>query len=103
MSRYARRRDGNHASLVTCFVQLGCTVADLSHAGIAGWPDIVVGCCGMERLVELKNPETRYGRAGLNKNQQAFSRDWRGGPVFVASTPDEVAALVINWRRHAAG
>lgn len=101
MTRYARRKDGNHAVLVNCFVQLGCTVADLSHAGLPGWPDCVVGCAGTDRLVELKNPATRYGRAGLNQNQQAFSRDWRGGQLFVVSTPDEVAALVSNWRRHA--
>ncbi len=99
MSRYARRRDGNHSALVAVFQQLGCSVADLSHAGLPGWPDVVVGCAGVDRLVEIKNPATRYGRAGLNDNQQAFSRDWRGGKLWVVSTPDEVAAVVGNWRR----
>lgn len=103
MNRYARRRDGNHEQLARTFEQLGCTVADLSHAGLPGWPDVVVGCAGVDRLVEIKNPETRYGRAGLNPNQQTFSRDWRGGRLFVVSTPDEVIALVGNWRRAAHG
>lgn len=102
MSRYARRRDGNHAQLTKAFLQLGCTIADLSHAGLPGWPDVVAGCAGRDWLVEYKNPETRYGRAGLNSNQQAFSRDWRGGQLYVVSTVEEVAALVSNWRRHAA-
>lgn len=99
MSRYARRRDGNHAQLTKAFLQLGCTVADLSHAGLPGWPDVVVGCAGVDRLVEFKNPATRYGRAGLNGNQQAFSRDWHGGQLYVVSTIDEVVVLVSNWRR----
>lgn len=99
VSRYARRKDGNHAELSKAFLQLGCSVADLSNAGLAGWPDVVIGACGIDRLVEYKNPETRYGRAGLNANQSAFERDWRGGKLFVVSTIDEVAALVSNWRR----
>jgi hypothetical protein len=99
VNRYARKRDANHGTLIATFLQLGCTVIDTSHAGIPGWPDVVVGCMGQNHLVEFKNPGSRYGRAGLNANQQAFARDWRGGQVFVVSTTDEVIALVSNWRR----
>lgn len=93
------RKDGNHGQLTLAFLRLGCTVADTSNAGIAGWPDVVVGCIGLNHLVEFKDRETAYGRAGLNPNQQAFSRDWRGGQLFSVSSPDEVVALVGNWRR----
>jgi hypothetical protein len=93
------KKDGNHDELVRVFRDLGCTVAELHDTGLAGWPDIVVGVAGVDRLVELKNPETRYGRAGLNANQSAFARDWRGGRVWVASSSDEAVALVQNWRR----
>lgn len=98
MARYARRKDGNHAALTKALEQLGCKVVDLSHAGIAGWPDAVVGCMGATHLVEFKNPETRYGRAGLNDNQNAFARDWPGGKLYAVSTVDECAHLVRNWR-----
>lgn len=98
MSRYARRRDKNHGELQRAFEQLGCSVADLSGAGIPGWPDVVVGVAGRNHLVEFKNPETRYGRAGLNDNQQAFARDWRGGKLYAVSTVQEVAALVRNLK-----
>lgn len=101
MSRYARRRDSNHGELVKAFEQLGCSVADLSHAGLPGWPDVVVGCIGLNHLVEFKCLDTDYGRAGLNTNQQAFARDWRGGVVHVVATPDHVAFLVGNWRKGA--
>ncbi len=99
MSKYARRKDGNHSELTKAFQQMGCSVADLSHVGLPGWPDVVVGCMGVNRLVEFKNPETRYGRNGLNPNQHAFTQEWKGGKLFVVSTVEEVAALVGNWRR----
>lgn len=101
MSRYARRRDANHAALTKALEALGCSVLDTAHIGIPGAPDVVVGAIGGTHLVEFKNPESRYGRAGLNDNQQAFARDWRGGPLYAVSTPEECAVLVGNWRRAA--
>lgn len=93
------KRDANHARLVDQFVALGCTVMETDSVGIAGFPDLVVGCIGRNHLVEVKNPETRYGRSGLNDNQQTFNRDWRGQGMAMVSTEDEVTALVQNWRR----
>lgn len=101
MRRPAAKRDANHAVIARHFEALGCSVVELPHAGVAGFPDLVVGCIGRNRLVEVKNPETRYGRAGLNTNQQAFNRDWRGEPMFTVCTEDEVTVLVQNWRRNA--
>lgn len=102
MSRFARRRDGNHAALTKAFEQLGCGVVDLSHAGIPGWPDVVVGCLGHNHLVEFKDLSTAYGRAGLNDNQKAFAGEWRGGSVYVVATVEHVHFLVNNWRRRGA-
>lgn len=99
MRRPPAKRDANHAQVVSHFLALGCSVEELPHVGIAGFPDLVVGCVGVNHLVEIKNPETAYGRAGLNANQQVFNRDWRGERMFAVSSLDEVAALVQNWRR----
>lgn len=96
--RRRANRDRNHRELQTAFEQLGCSVVDMAGAGIPGWPDAVIGVAGRTHLVEFKNPETRYGRAGLNGNQTAFSQEWRGGKLFVVSSVDEVAALVRNLR-----
>lgn len=93
------KKDANHDAMKLVFEQLGCSVADLYNAGLPGFPDVVVGVAGKNVLVEIKNPETRYGRSGLNSNQTAFSRDWRGGQVYVVSAAEEVAALVNNMRR----
>lgn len=99
MRRPAAKRDANHAVIARHFEALGCSVVELPHAGVAGFPDLVVGCIGVNRLVEVKNPETAYGRRGLNANQQAFNRDWRGEPMFAVCSEDAVTALVQNWRR----
>ena len=97
--RYRGSKDHNHDEVRDAFSALGCSVADLHNAGVPGWPDIVVGCIGVNHLVEVKNLDTRYGRAGLNPEQAAFARDWRGGPVEVAYTPEDAIALVSRWRK----
>ena len=100
MGRVRRgKKDSNHDALKLVFQQMGCSVADLYNAGLTGFPDVVVGVAGRDYLVEIKNPETSYGRAGLNDNQTKFARDWRGGQLYVVRTPDEVAALVNKLRR----
>lgn len=95
----AGRKDANHAALAGAFRALGCSVAELPVTGIPGFPDLLVGLIGRTFLVECKNPETAYGRAGLNPNQTAFARDWRGGKLWVCCSTDEATALVQNWRR----
>lgn len=103
MSRIAQRarKDANHNAIVRRFQQLGCSVIELHAIGIPGCPDLGVGLLGRTELVECKDPSTHYGRAGLNPNQTAFARDWRGGKVWLCSSEDEATALVQNWRRHA--
>lgn len=100
MGRVRRgKKDGNHDALKDVFLRLGCSVVDAYDTGVPGQPDCIIGVCGKTALVEIKNPETRYGKAGLNTNQTAFERDWRGGPIYVVSSELEVVALVNNLRR----
>ena len=93
-------KDGNHDVIAARFRDLGCTVIETHRAGIPGWPDLAVGCVGVTQLVEIKNPDTSYGRRGVNPNQTAFARDWRGGRIWVVGSQDEATALVQNWRRN---
>lgn len=93
------RKDGNHDNIVRAFERVGCTVAQLHDTGLPGWPDLVVGVIGVNHLVECKNLETAYGRAGLNENQSAFARDWRGGKVWVATSEVDAYNLVAEWRK----
>jgi hypothetical protein len=100
--KYRGSRDANHLLIVAAFESIGCSTADLALAGVNGFPDLVVGCAGRTHLVEVKNPETSYGRAGLNRDQSAFARDWRGGKVYVVETVEDVYALVQQWRKEIA-
>lgn len=93
------KKDNNHDAIVGAFEAVGCTVAQMHAAGVPGFPDVVVGCAGADRMCEIKNPDSRYGKAGLNANQSAFARDWRGGRIWVVTSPDEALALVQNWRK----
>lgn len=95
--RLKGRKDLNHDVIQNAFLQLGCSVLDLSAQG-RGVPDLIVACGGVIHLVEIKNPETYYGRRGLNKRQQAFKERF-GGCVENVATVEDVAALVIAWRR----
>lgn len=93
--RRKARKDNNHHEIVDAFKKLGCLVLDMSHAG-GGWPDLVVNDRMVLRLVEIKNPETYYGRKGLNALQQKFNAS---AQVSVVTSLDDVIALVGRWRK----
>lgn len=95
--RRKARRDDNHNAVADTFRALGCSVFETDRVG-EGFPDLVVGMQGDSLLIEVKNPETHYGRGGLNKTQSAFAAAWRGSPVTVITSPDEAAAFVLNRR-----
>ena len=71
-------KDANHDVIAQRFRDLGCSVIEMHATGIPGFPDLAIGLIGargrMTQLVEVKNPNTRYGRAGFNDNQTAFAR-----------------------------
>ena len=96
--RRAARRDENHAPIADTFRALGCSVFETDRVG-EGFPDLVVGLLGKSHLVEIKNPATHYGRAGLNAGQSAFAAAWRGSPIVVITSEDEATAFVQNIRR----
>lgn len=97
--RFARRLDGNHNALVAVFERLGCSVLDLTKTGVAGCPDVLVGCQGIDHKVEFKDPSQAYGRKGLSAVQSEFSRLWRGESVYTVDSEDGVIALVNQWRK----
>jgi predicted transcriptional regulator len=96
--RRTAKRDGNHGVIVDRFRALGCSVFETDRVG-EGFPDTVVGCIGVNHLVEIKNSSTRYGRAGFNRNQTSFNAAWRGDKVWLVCSEDEATAVVQNWRK----
>ena len=96
--RHRGRKDHNHDLIADTFRSLGCTVADMATCGVDDFPDVVVGLMGFDIQVEIKNPDTAYGRRGLTDGQARYARDWAGRKPVTVYTPDEAIALVQNWR-----
>lgn len=83
MSRRAARVDANQDAIVSALRAAGATVLPI------GQPvDLLVGHRGVTLLLEVKNPKSRYGKAGANENQREFMDAWRGGPVSLVDGPE---------------
>ncbi len=92
-------KDANHDPVANTFRDLGCSVLDTHLPVVPGYPDLLVGHRGVNYMVEVKNPETAYGRKGLSVSQTDFTASWRGAtPILVTST-DEAIALVQHWSK----
>jgi hypothetical protein len=98
MRRPMGSKDANHDARCNDFLAIGCSVTETERTGIPGWPDIVVGCMGVNHLVEIKNPATAYGRRGMTPEQSEFNEKWRGERVHIVRTVDDVLELVAGWR-----
>lgn len=87
MKKYGVKKDANHKPVIE-MIQQFVAVCDLSHAGY-GVPDGIAFIQGNWQLFDIKNPETSYGKRGLNKVQKKWIADWRGGPVYLIYTVEE--------------
>lgn len=88
----AHKVDANQAEIIAAFRELGCSVHDCSEVG-RGFPDLVVGCAGVNLLVECK---TESGV--LTPEQVRFMEEWRG-VAYVIRSAQEARDLVIQTRR----
>ena len=84
---YACRVDDNQKDVVSAMRAAGAYVIDTSKMG-NGFPDLIVGFRGVTLLMEVKNPKTQYGRAGLNKRQKSWHAEWTGGPLSTVDGPE---------------
>ena len=91
------RKDANQDAIVKVLEQMGCKVGDTSQVGF-GFPDLVIGVMGIVALVEIKNPETFYGRQELSGFQREFHEQWGGAEIHIIRTQDEAIALVKHLR-----
>ena len=89
MTRYAARVDANQADIVKALRALGATVYVLKLP-----VDLLVGINGRTALVEVKDPNSAYGRRGLNPNQQAFATTWNGGTLALVDSVEAAQRLI---------
>jgi Holliday junction resolvase len=83
----AHRRDLNQSAIVRVLRDAGATVVITADMG-GGFPDLVVGWRGKTYLVEVKN------LTQLSEKQLEFIERWRGGPVIVLRTVDDVVRFL---------
>jgi hypothetical protein len=86
------KRDLNHDSIKATFEQLGCTITDTADLG-NGFPDLVVGICGVNLLVEVKSADGE-----LSEGQAGWHERWKG-QVAVVRSKEEVISLVQSAAR----
>ena len=91
-------RDVNQDAIVAALVAANATVIDL-HTVKFGCPDILVGASGEWHLMEIKNPDTAYGRSGLSSAQIKWHANWQA-PVHIVETVAD-ALRVIGMEHHA--
>jgi hypothetical protein len=89
--RLRARKDANHNNISDLFIAAGCSVADTSQLG-NGFPDMVVGLCGINVLVEVKDGDKSPSKQKLTEDEFKFFQNWRG---WVAVVRDDKDALNI--------
>ena len=91
---YARRKDKTHRQICAGLEQAGFSVFDTSGMG-RNFPDMVIGKYGFDAKVECKTEDRRKnGRKTaaelLSDGQKDFKSQWKGSPVIVAYTLEDV-------------
>lgn len=87
--RHAARVDGNQAAIVAALRNKGASVYLIKLP-----VDLLVGFGGKTALVEIKNPASRYGRAGANANQASWLASWQGGTAAVVDSVEAAERLL---------
>lgn len=87
--RYAARVDANQDAVVSALRAAGASVYILKLP-----VDLLVGHVGKTALVEVKDPNSSYGRKGLNENQRKFKEGWMGGTLAVVDGPEAALRLL---------
>ena len=94
--RYGKRKDDNQNELVSILKSMAVEVIDLSQVGDKV-PDTLLICGGVLYFAEIKNPQTWYGKGGLNDNQKSFAIN-HGVDIHVLRTSDDCKHFVSGIR-----
>jgi prenyltransferase beta subunit len=93
MRRKWHRLDLNHTKIMRMLESAYFSVCDLSMVG-NDCPDLLVAKNGVDRLVEIKTPSPGRMKHDqqLSEGQKDFQASWRGAPVIVAHSIEEILA-----------
>ena len=95
MSPFLRAKvDTNHPEIVSALrTHPNVTVCSLAALG-GGVPDLMIGCCGVTVLAEIK-----YEKEKLNPMQTRWHKAWRGTPVVVLRDVGSAHQLIANIQK----
>jgi hypothetical protein len=88
----ARRNDANKTALHKLWLAIGGSWLDLVPEK-GGEPDALVGWRGTDRLIEIKDPKKKPSARKLRDEQVDWHRTWRGRPVAVVMSFDDLKGL----------
>jgi len=94
-------KDFNHNEIVLAFERSGADVVQLHNVG-GGVPDLLVGYCGVDQLVEIKLPPRAKAfdngkvnpRTQLSKVQRSWHAAWKGRMPVVVRCEEDVERLL---------
>ena len=90
--RLSARKDANQTAIAETFRALGCSVEFLHRVG-QGVPDLLVGICGANYLVEVKDGSKSPSRRRLTDDEAEWHERWKG-QVCTVETLDDVTRVV---------
>lgn len=79
--------DKNQNQIVKDLRAIGCSVWLIN-----GVIDIIVGFQGRSFIFEIKNPESKT--ASLKDSQIEFIENWKGSPVYIVETFDDILDII---------
>lgn len=91
--------DRNHNEIVQALRQMGCSVQSLAAVG-GGVPDLLVGICSVNVLIEVKDGEAAPSARKLTPAQHEWIKGWRGAVGIVTSVAEAVVLVdrIRGWR-----
>jgi len=90
--RRALRLDANHDQIVEAALAMGASVQSLVAVG-AGCPDLLLGYCGRNLLIEVKDGRKPQSARGLTDAERFWHGKWRGSVAVVESAEDLARVL----------
>ena len=91
--RRCHRLDANHHVIADALTAAGVSVQSMAGLG-SGVPDLLCGYRGMTVLVEIKDGAKSPSRRRLTDDQLEWGSWWRGSPVYIISSVEEVLPLL---------
>lgn len=94
LHRRAAKRDANERAIIDALIGAGATVQQLSAKGV---PDLLVGYCGVNFLLEIKMLKGK-----LTKDESEWHERWEG-QVFVVDSVEKALAILDERYKEWAG